>query len=373
MMNGHYHELDLFSRQFIVHRWHTTVGREVRDRIITALKAGEEIAPILKDYVLVHPANVESYEFPYYPPDAINSLDFWLIADDDLRGIQFHSEDFHGSTAFTKLNVSYGTFSDCDFKEVNFDLMTMNKARFARCNFSDAILANSVANDTKLSECSFRDGVFLNSYFRDIDFSCSDLRGAYFEDAKFRNVEVDYITQIDLNLKTTWHDRTMDRMQLPDLYRSFRLAYERQELNALTDQYLMRERVALRKYVLFNKVKKFTSFMDGCIWLRELGWSLIAGYGTKPLRTVWFGIFLSTLFALFYVYMGIPGESGPPAHEYLSALYFSFTTFATLGYGDISYDATRPYMRLLTTVEAWLGAVMIALFVVVIARKIIRR
>jgi hypothetical protein len=56
----------------------------------------------------------------------------------------------------------------------------------------------------------------------------------------------------------------------------------------------------------------------------------------------------------------------------MSAMYFSFTTFATLGYGDLSYGPSHPWMRFLSTSEAWVGAVIIALFVAVMARKMLR-
>lgn len=57
---------------------------------------------------------------------------------------------------------------------------------------------------------------------------------------------------------------------------------------------------------------------------------------------------------------------------WLEGLYFSFTTFATLGYGDVSYGPEHPLLRMLSTVEAWCGAVFISLFVVLLARKVFR-
>jgi hypothetical protein len=104
-------------------------------------------------------------------------------------------------------------------------------------------------------------------------------------------------------------------------------------------------------------------------WFADLlsGW--ITGYATKPFRVVGIGALVSLTYAVVYWRAGLPE---PETHDVLQALYFSFTTFATLGYGDVTYPSTRPWLRLLSTSEGWFGAVFIALFVTVLARKMLR-
>jgi len=58
--------------------------------------------------------------------------------------------------------------------------------------------------------------------------------------------------------------------------------------------------------------------------------------------------------------------------NFVSTLHFSFATFATLGYSDPSYGPEHPWFRLLSTSEAWVRVISIALFVAVIARKILQ-
>ena len=55
--------------------------------------------------------------------------------------------------------------------------------------------------------------------------------------------------------------------------------------------------------------------------------------------------------------------------DFLESLYFSFVTFTTLGYGD--YAPTQAF-QLVATAEAFFGAFMIALFVLVFGRKMLR-
>lgn len=84
------------------------------------------------------------------------------------------------------------------------------------------------------------------------------------------------------------------------------------------------------------------------------------------------GLALALLFSLLYVVLGTPSGHETWSAAWLEGLYFSFTPFATLGYGDVSYGPEHPLLRMLSTVEAWCGAVFISLFVVLLARKVFR-
>jgi len=55
--------------------------------------------------------------------------------------------------------------------------------------------------------------------------------------------------------------------------------------------------------------------------------------------------------------------------DFLECLYFSFATFTTVGYGD--YAPSQAF-QLVATAEAFFGAFMIALFVLVFGRKMLR-
>jgi len=365
--------LDLLAQQFIVHRWHTPLGRQVRDKIVECIKTNKNIQEILAPHVLEHPANVESFDYPYYPPDAMLEKEFWVLAVDDLRGLQFFDEDFSGTNGFSKTNLAYSCFQNCDLSKASFELTKLSFTQFTQCDWSDCIIDKAKAYNSSWIDCRFTNAAFLESNFVDVDWSSSDFRGVYFEQVSLQGVIVNYLTQFDEKLATRWHDRKLPLQQLPDLYKGVRVAYEKAELNAKVDFYLLKEAIANRKYVLWRKLKEKVSFYNGYLWLRDLSWSLISGYGTKPTRTVFLGVTISLLYSFIYYFYGTPQEASAHQSNFITALYFSFTTFATLGYGDISYSVHRPIMRLLSTTEAWLGAVSISLFVVVLARKIFRR
>ena len=65
-------------------------------------------------------------------------------------------------------------------------------------------------------------------------------------------------------------------------------------------------------------------------------------------------------FALHHKSAGLIGRLGPVEPSFGDALYFSVTTFTTLGYGDLQ---PIPAMRLATSIEALAGMISMALFV----------
>ena len=68
-------------------------------------------------------------------------------------------------------------------------------------------------------------------------------------------------------------------------------------------------------------------------------------------------------FALHHMSAGLIGQFGPFMPSFRDALYFSVTTFTTLGYGDLQ---PIPEMRLATSVEALIGMFSVALTVATI-------
>ena len=58
-----------------------------------------------------------------------------------------------------------------------------------------------------------------------------------------------------------------------------------------------------------------------------------------------------------------------PLWGFLSALYFSMTTFVTLGYGDF---APQGWFKLIAATEGLLGVTLLALFTVAWGRKLVR-
>ena len=63
-------------------------------------------------------------------------------------------------------------------------------------------------------------------------------------------------------------------------------------------------------------------------------------------------------FALHYKVAGLIDPSAKVSHDFLDAVYFSITTFTTLGYGDFR---PIPEIRLVTSMEALAGMISMAI------------
>jgi hypothetical protein len=362
-------KFDLVTQRFFIQRWETATGKMVRDNVLAGLKCHVEIRGILDPYVLDHPENVEPYGYPYYPKDAMGAEDFWVLTNDDLRGIHFYNEDFMGSPSFEKKALTYSSFYNCNLSKVNLEMTDFSYARIEKCNLDGAVFYRSGGFSTRLTNCSAKNLLLYECAFRECDFSGTNFRGTYFEDNVLENMKVDYLTRFDLQLPKQWKKRMMPPSQKPDVLRAIRLAYERAEIWSTMDLFLSKEKTEERKEILWPLLVKERSRESATAWFSSLvsGWS--SAYATAPSRVLLLSILAALAFAGAYLMLGMPVNSG----DALQALYFSLTTFVSLGDGNIIYGSDRPYMRLLTTAEAWLGVVLISLFVVVLARKLFRR
>jgi hypothetical protein len=86
-----------------------------------------------------------------------------------------------------------------------------------------------------------------------------------------------------------------------------------------------------------------------------------------PLRNALFGVsgfvLVALNFATFYLLL-VPNEFGPECLLPMSAIYFSFVTMATVGYGDIHPKATASFAQFLVIAEIIVGLFYIAVVLV---------
>ncbi len=364
-------QFDLITQRFLEGRWNTPLGATVLARVIEGIKNMGDIRGILDDYVLDHPANKNPYGYPYYPPEAMDTSDFWVLTQDDLRGAHFYSEHFsHCSLA--KKSLSYCRFHGCNLDSANLERTDLSYASLENCDLRGTVLAVSGGFSTKFLNCDLRGACLWDSGFLDSDFSGSDLRGAYFEGVVLEDPTLNYQTKFDEELAISWSTRSLPPAQRPDILRSIRIGYEKAQVWHLADRFLLRERIEARKHINWPLVKQHRDLNSLAVWLGDWISAMVSGHGTKPFRVIIVAVSASIVFALLYYGFGVPHATGGPTTDMLQALYFSFTTFTTLGYGDVAYSAARPLMRLMSTIEAWTGAISIAMFVTVLARKAFR-
>ncbi len=125
--------------------------------------------------------------------------------------------------------------------------------------------------------------------------------------------------------------------------------------------------------MLNTRADQFSKELWG--WIRWITRVVIGrwlfGYGERPLNALKASGLVIALFSLFSWFCGgiQHAKEVKRLSSFLDHLYFSFVTFTTLGYGDFR---PVPGLRLLFGFEAFLGAALMATFIVGLTRKYMR-
>jgi len=99
---------------------------------------------------------------------------------------------------------------------------------------------------------------------------------------------------------------------------------------------------------------------------------LLFGYGERPIRILVASVIIILLCAVLYVLPGagiVCRDMNWDKPGLIDGLYFSITTFTTLGFGDIYPNPDYLPTRALAMLEALSGACLMALFVVSLAKR----
>lgn len=104
-------------------------------------------------------------------------------------------------------------------------------------------------------------------------------------------------------------------------------------------------------------------------WASNSLFNVTCGYGEKPFRTVTFSLVIIVTFAFMYMSAGIrlQGNSG-----FITHIIFSLQTFVTLLFGTQTPEEQIVTVRFLTSLQAFIGGFMIALFVFALTRSVDR-
>lgn len=266
-------------------------------------------------------------------------------------------------------NFSQGSFTNCHFVGTALSECNMIGARFQTCDF--------VGSD--LSGSHFTKAVITGS-----SFSHSDLRRAYLTEAHFK--DTDFLSALlfqsvlwnaDLtgarNLKkSNFQDpdspgresaaclSEADPLVARESYRIVKHALREKGLYEDASWAAYRELTMERKYFLKTKNPKFipSLLMD---WL--------SGYTEKPARVIVSSLLIILLFGLIYFLLNVPMRVGEITQASLwDSVYFSFMTFTTVGYGDLTPKPVLWY-QMLACVEAFSGPFMAGLYIFTLTRR----
>ncbi len=131
-----------------------------------------------------------------------------------------------------------------------------------------------------------------------------------------------------------------------------------------------------RDYDNLSRRKKILRWLFGLRMLPELVFGkFLFGYGERPMRVLLSAILVVVLCAALYMWKGeLTSRDGNviASRSVVDSIYFSTTTFTTLGFGDIAPAANNTFTKFLAMTEAMCGASLTSLFVVCLAKRFSR-
>ncbi|MBU1151660.1 pentapeptide repeat-containing protein [Patescibacteria group bacterium] len=278
----------------------------------------------------------------------------------DLRGIQLSGFDFRVSIQD----------DDEGFAE-NLAILSnlhLEGAILKHCTFQDGKLHDCYFEHAELEHSNFQNTSLSNCFFQEADLAGMDLHGAKLINCDFNDAKIKDITLSStiVDQKTTFgrdlHSEKEGNHRFASIeYKQIKEMYKNSSLHDLADQYHYKEMVAKRKIVDRKHPKRWLNFLFG---------DLLCKYGTSFNRVLFWSIIIIIACAILYTSdHSLLFQNTEIVPSFLDSLYFSIVTFTTLGYGDFhAIDG----MRYIAAIEAFVGAAMMSLFTVIVARTIIR-
>ena len=268
---------------------------------------------------------------------------------------------------------------EADFSFAEFmNYADFTRSRWKDLNMTDIIFERRGCFDGAVIESgTFEDAELRHVTFRDVDLANVFTTGASLEEAYMSQARWGKVERGPLGKKLEVREETRANeegtreslIRAESAHRNLKESYKNEGDYGTAGEFFIRE-MAVRRKVAFQDREYGYWVMSNLI-------AGLCGYGERPTRVIfWWFAFTFTYAVVYFGGQLIEYSDGATEIDFttlggfLTCLYFSVVTFTTLGFGDISpvTDAGRA----VASVEAFTGAFMIALFVLVFGRKMIR-
>jgi uncharacterized protein YjbI with pentapeptide repeats len=259
--------------------------------------------------------------------------------------------------------MAYADFAGSRWKELNMTDVIFDK----RGCFDGAEIVSGTFEDAELRHVTFRDVDMANVFT-----TGASLEEAYMSQAKWGKVQRGPLgKKLEVREETLANEEgTKEALNRAEAaHRNLKESYKNEGDYETAGEFFIREMAIRRKRAILDKEYGY--------WVMSNIIAGLCGYGERPTRVIfWWFAFTFTFAVVYFAGQLIEYSDGTTEIDFstlggfLTCMYFSVVTFTTLGFGDISpvTDAGRA----IASVEAFTGAFMIALFVLVFGRKMIR-
>ena len=264
-----------------------------------------------------------------------------------LRGANLQNANLGGAN-LQKVDLERANLQEAKLWDANLQKANLTRANLQEADLIGANLQEADLNGANLREAEFDEKTALhNANLFQCKLENSTLRNAY------KNLD-----------KVVIQEKNREYSKAKDVYLILKNYFRQEGMYDESGKYYYREKLMETK--CFWKDKRIFKWLENQILHK------IAGFGERPLWVLlwWVGIILISAL-LYWLFNGIMINGNTNyVPKFLESIYFSGVTFTTLGFGDL---APKPgIFQLFALGEALLGAIFMAMFIFVFARKMIR-
>ena len=244
-------------------------------------------------------------------------------------------------------------------------------ANLFRANLQGASLYNVDLRGAELLKANLAGANLNEALLQDAELLGASLDGARLEQTEWGERCINEQRAIEA-------ERQDDRAKALDHYREAEVVYR-----SLRRAYAARAEA--KQAGLFFRQEMTMGRKQMPLWSASRAWSklvdLVCAYGESPPRVIVSALAFNLICAVGYFFAGVLSPEGPVKFDPSAGLatnlshlaecvYYSVVTFTTLGYSD---EARQIWIvRPLAAAQAFIGAFMMALFVVVFGKKMTR-
>ncbi len=298
-------------------------------------------------------------------------------------------------------NLFNANLRESELDNVDFQYSNLYKTKFSGSNVQYAIISSKRINYKNIYEIDENDLVCIYNHLMEC------------------KIDEVILTEIIKKIVAILKDESRYK-KASEIYRELKNTYRQNGIYDWESNYHFRERRALTnhlkligrkkewKYSCFNRIPRLKNFVKNRFkwfylkmlripklsrfifnvvlilsnfprklyyhlrWIFNISIEKLCGYGEHYWRVaIWMGL-LILFYGLIYLWLGPTYFSGRGINDLFDYFYFSIVTFTTLGFGDVQPGSNTAILRSLAASEAIIGAGLMALFIVVLARRLVR-
>jgi len=240
-----------------------------------------------------------------------------------------------------------------DLCDLTLSLRNFRNSDLSGANFTNVRLSRVGFDGTTLDGTIFEDGILEKVDMRRVkSMRRTRLHGVIFNEV--------FLPDMDVVGRRCAYDGTQihDLRKAESVYRHLKGTYKGQGDHETSGIYYELE-MDMRRL----RARGFDRFWMTALWLS-------CGYGERPWRAILTSFIVVLGYAVLFTALELRGPDGALiGADFMQCAYYSTVTFTTLGYGDI---IPLGLARYIAATEAFLGAWMMALFVFVFCRRMVR-